>query len=84
MIDFSYSNGADISLDKKEIAKQSFIDKLGTLRNEFDEKNGNVTINFLTIDGNSFDFSFDVEGRQDFTRRWNEYIRQYKDGLEVH
>jgi hypothetical protein len=82
MIQFTYANENDISLEEKENTKQAFIEKLGTLKEEFENKNGIVTINFFPDNGNKYDYTFDIENRQDFIERWNQNIRQYKDDEE--
>lgn len=82
MIQFNYSNDNNVSTDRKEKAKQAFIEKLGVLREEFEAKNGLVTINFSSNNNDEFDYTFDIENRQDFIDRWNECIRQHKNEQE--
>jgi hypothetical protein len=77
MIQFTYSGNP--SLEELQTAKQSFIEKLGDFKNEFEEKNGTVHINFnLPLeDEKRFTFNLgEIYELHDFIARWNQYNRE--------
>lgn len=78
MITFTYSNAENVSLEEIEYSKNAFIDRLGIFKDEFDNKNGHVNIDFAApIDSNSY-FSFSVSpphSISEFIFRWNEWIK---------
>jgi hypothetical protein len=74
MIQFLYENDTNTTLEEKEIAKNTFIDKLGTFKEEFEEKLGTAIINFdkPLDDDFRYTFSFPNHSSGDFAKRWNE------------
>lgn len=80
MIHFSYTNDNNVSLDERGNAESIFIEKLGPFKDEFEQKNGVVRIDFL--DKENIGYHFDLENRHDFIRRWNEYIHQLPENLK--
>jgi hypothetical protein len=76
MITFSYSNDADISQEQKELAKEAWLNKLGIFKDEFDEKDGSININFgVPLDDTRYyTFSFPKHDIFEFNHRFNEWV----------
>lgn len=83
MITYSYLNDANISVQQREEAKASWIDKLGIFKDEFDNKDGFITIDFsMPLDDDRY-FSFTLSephDLSDFIARFNAWVR---DGRQV-
>jgi hypothetical protein len=78
MTDFVYIGNENKTFDEIELSKSAFIDKLGPFKDEFDQYDGTVTINFNLPpdDENFYQFGFRKQHNlSDFIRRWNDYIR---------
>lgn len=79
MIHYSYSNDANISLQERLDAKQSWIDHLGKFYDEFDSMNGFVDIRFPNVKEDGLYFSFSIGNdsyRIDFIERFNYWVRE--------
>lgn len=75
MMQFIFTNDQGITGEQKEDAKKAWIDKLGIFREEFEEKNGFITIDFVKAkdDRNYFVFTFPEHSISDFVQRFNEW-----------
>jgi hypothetical protein len=74
MIQFQYEGKA--THEQREAAKQFFLNKLGVFRDEFDEKNGFVTVDFNSPPDDPDRFKFTVAQQynlSDFIMRFNEH-----------
>jgi hypothetical protein len=78
MITYSFSNDENTSTHERQQAKADWLDKLGKFKDEFDEKNGFVNINFaMPLDDDRY-FSFNLSephDLSDFINRFNEWQR---------
>ncbi len=79
---FFYKNDSGISFEQKEDAQKFFIEKLGTFKQEFEDKNGSVTIDFGEPETSKRRYEFNV-GKEyslyDFIFRWNNYIKGLRE-----
>lgn len=77
MILFHFTGDPYPSLEEQERAKAAFIDKLGLLKDEFENSGGVVVFNYSFPDTDNRRISFNVDNNHslsDFIIRWNEYI----------
>ncbi len=73
MIDFHFVNDNNITLERKQEAKANFLRLLGDFKDEFDENNGDVTIDFSITDKDDtrfYNYTFPNHDVTDFIRRW--------------
>ena len=78
---FNFVGEPNPTFEEQQRAKQFWLDKLGSFKEEFDEKNGIVTYNYSSPDTDERRISFVLGGNfnlSDFIIRWNEYIRSLK------
>jgi hypothetical protein len=76
MIQFSFTGEPLPSINQQEKDKESFIQKLGPFKEEFEEKNGTVLFNYSFPTDSKDRISFNLNGDlQDFIIRWNRYIK---------
>lgn len=73
MIDFHFVNDNGITLERKQEAKDNFLILLGDFKDEFDEKNGDVTIDFSITEKNDtrfYNYTFPNHDVVEFIHRW--------------
>lgn len=74
MITWTLKNEAGISRERIEEVKQAFLKKIGPYRQEFEEKNGYVEIDFGVSEEQGAAYSFSYDGDIfDFNHRVNAY-----------
>lgn len=77
MIDFIFVHPELVSAEVREQSKEYFLNNLGPFREEFEEKQGEVTINFhlSPSDTNYFNYGFKDYDVFEFNHRFNSYKR---------
>ncbi len=81
MILFNFTSTPYPSLEEQERAKAAFIDKLGPLKEEFENSGGVAVFNYSLPATDNPEISFNVGSDlslHDFIIRWNEYIETLK------
>ncbi|MBL7703886.1 MAG: hypothetical protein JNM14_16670 [Ferruginibacter sp.] len=81
MILFHFTGDPYPSHEEQERAKAAFIDKLGPLKDEFENSGGVAVFNYSFPDTDNRRISFNLDNNHslsDFIIRWNEYIRTLK------
>lgn len=77
MIQFNFTGDPYPSLEEQQRAKQFFVDKLGSFKEEFENSGGSVVFNYSFPDTDNRRISFNLDNDHslsDFIIRWNEYI----------
>jgi len=86
MIQFNYVNDQNISQERKGQAKQGFIDLLKDMAEEFDERNGQVTIDFAITEINDtrfYSFTFSDYPVHEFIHRWKVKYESQEGGRSL-